>query len=134
MVVMDVDGISDDNRLKLLETQGVKTEGRLTHVENTLTVHGSKLDQIILAVNTFSGRPIFDLHKVVSSVRDVIVICGAASTLAVWFVLTLTAANDKATALELSHMKELHALEMNHLKERIAWSTGKWVTSQEKLP
>lgn len=121
----------DESRLKVLETQGVKTEGRLTHVENTLLVHGGKLDQIITAVNTFSGRPIFDVHKVISSVRDVIVIAGAASTLAVWFVLTLTAADQKSTQLELKHIREMHNVELQQMKERLAWSTAKWATTTE---
>ncbi len=122
---------NDDNRLKVLETQGVKTEGRLTHVENTLVVHGSKLDQIITAVNTFSGRPVFDIHKVISSVRDVIVIAGAASSLAVWFVLTLTAAENRATALELAHLKEIHNLEMGVMKDKLGM---KWPATMESKP
>src|SRR6185436_1993469 len=121
----------DDRRLKALETQGVKTEGRLTHVESTLVVHGSKLDQIISAVNTFSGRPVFDVHKVITSLAAITVVVGAASTLAVWFVLTLTAAENRTTALEIAHMKAMHNLEISFLKEKLGM---KWGTTTEKAP
>ncbi len=115
------DGDSDDNRLKVLETQGVKTEGRLTHVEQTLSIHGSKLDQIITAVSAFSHRPVFDVHKMISSVRDVVVVGGAFCTLAVWFVLTLTAAQQTATTLEMKQIREIHEMELKHMKEKLEW-------------
>jgi len=109
----------DDTRLHRLETQGVKTEGRLSHVENTLVVHGTKLDQIITSVQQFTGRPIFDIHKMISTIRDILGIAGVFGFLAVWLIVTINAATERATALEIKHNAEIAAIRNEFMAERI---------------
>jgi len=93
-------------RFEQLETHAIKTEGRLDTIERTQHQHGSKLDQIVTAVTRYDSRPVFDIQKTVSMVRDVFAICAVIASLSVWLVLTLTSSRDAATTLEISYLKE----------------------------
>lgn len=108
---MTVETTVDPLRLDKLEDHALKTEGRLGIIEQTQSIHGTKLDQIVQAVTTYGARPVFDAHRTVSLVRDVVVMASVFSSLAVWLVLTLTSANDKVTETRLMYQeRQIHEL------------------------
>jgi hypothetical protein len=100
--------LSEDTtaRLETLEDHAIKTEGRLTVIESTQRSHGDKLDRIVEAVTTYGARPVFNLSGAISMVRDIFAIASVIGGLAVWFVLTMTAANDRISQIEIAHMRE----------------------------
>jgi hypothetical protein len=127
--------IDTDDRLGTLERHAVKTESRLDGIERTQVDHGVKLERIVTAVTQFDSRPKFDVHKILSSVRDLVVVASVFSTLAVWFVLTLTASNDKAVELSIKHEAERVELRLAAFRERLAWieSGIKWTAQIEHI-
>lgn len=125
----EVEGVPDDDyRFTKLEAHAIKTEGRIETIERTQVQHSAKLDQIFTAVTKAEGRPVFDIWRAVSSLRDVVLLAGSVGTLAVWLVLTLTAANTRVTEERLAFQKELSGeryelinLRFKALDERTDW-------------
>ncbi len=96
--------------LERLEEQQRSQEAKLRELATTqvqhgvkLDQHGTKLDQIITAVTRYDARPAFDLQKTTSMIRDVFVVGSALSGLAVWLILTLTAADTRLAENEQKH-------------------------------
>jgi hypothetical protein len=113
--VQTTDG--ENGRLADLEGHATRTEGRLGVIERTQLdqgrvqiEHGDKLDRIMTAVTRYDARPIFNIHEWVRTAGVVIGLSltagGIFSSLAVWLVLTLTAANDRVQEVELRYTKE----------------------------
>lgn len=118
---MSTGEVDTDDRLGTLERHAVKTESRLDGIERTQVDHGAKLERIVNAVTGFESRPRFDVHKILSSVRDLVVVASVFASLSLWFVLTITAANDKATELEIKHQAEKVEIKLSAFRERLAW-------------
>lgn len=130
----EVDEVPDDDtRFSKLEAHAIKTEGRIETIERTQVQHSTKLDQIFTAVTKAEGRPVFDIWRAVSSLRDVVLLAGSVGTLAVWLVLTLTAANTRVTEERLAFQKEygtvierLNDSRFKALEDRAAWLTDRF--------
>lgn len=108
---------NENGRLALLEDHATRTEGRLGVIERTQGEHGDKLDRIMTAVTRYDASPKFDLQKNVSMIRDLVVMASVIASLAVWLVLTLTAANDRVTELKLQQQAE----KIEWLSKRVDW-------------
>lgn len=109
----------DDGRLIKLENHALKTEGRLDTIEKTQSSHSVKLDQIFTAVTIQQNVPRFDVHKMISTIRDILGIAGVFGFLAVWLIVTLNAATERATALDIKHNAEIAGLKNSYALERI---------------
>lgn len=109
----------EQQRLDILENHAVKTEGRVGVIEQTLGVHGEKLDQIVTAVTRYDARPVFDFHTWVKTIGVLIGMGSVFGGLAVWLVLTLTAADARVTEVKL-HYAEIRLQETRDLLRELA--------------
>lgn len=145
-----------DGRLHALEGHAIKTEGRLDRIDDTLRAHGAqmgqldgKMDQIITAVtrSEASQREPFDIHAWVRTVGVLFTCASILAGLALWFVITVTAADTKVQAKETEriaettkmadlHLRELYDLRLNSLRDRLREMEGKfnWRPSLESRP
>ena len=96
-----------ETRLDTLERHADRTEGRLEAIEKTQTAHGGKLDEIIRAVTVQGAVPRFNFHewaRTLGMLTGLVFMGGTIiSGLAMWLVLTLTAADTRATDIRLSY-------------------------------
>ena len=113
---MEIDP-DDVGRLEKLETHAVQTSSRLDHIERTQVHHGNKLDQIVTAVTRAEGKPVFEIAKTVSMVRDLFAIGAILASLSIWLVLTLTAANDRVTELQIKYQAD----RLSWIESRFNW-------------
>jgi uncharacterized coiled-coil protein SlyX len=117
----------DEARLAALEEHGRHTEkqlGELSHqVRNLAQVQAgqtAKLDRIADAVSRQEYAPRFDFQRSVQTVRDLFVISGTLGALAIWLVVTLTAATDQVTEVRIqSIMRDQH--DMKDDLKRFNW-------------
>jgi hypothetical protein len=107
----------ENGRLALLEDHATRTEGRLGVIERTQVDHGDKLDRIVVAVTRYDALPKSDFSKNVSMARDLVVMGSVLASLAVWLVITLTAANDRVTDLRLQVVSE----KIDWVTKRVDW-------------
>lgn len=113
-----------DGRLDKLEDHAVRTEGRLSAIEGTQAAHGSKLDSIAASIGQLStslvrydSRPVFDFHAWVKTVGVLFTVCAILGGLATWFVLTMTAADNRVTAVRLDYQ----ASELQRIRDAMGW-------------
>lgn len=109
----------DDTRLIKLENHALKSEGRLDTIEKVQGQQSVKLDQIFTAVTIQQNAPKFDIHKMISTVRDILGIAGVFGFLAVWLIVTLNAATERATALDIKHNAEIANMRNDYTRERL---------------
>ncbi len=99
---MDAEGKLDN-----LERRADRTDGRLEVIEKTQTSHGGKLDEIIRHVSVQQATPRFNFHEWARTLGMIIGLTftggSIISGLAVWLVLTLTAADTRVTDVRLSY-------------------------------
>jgi hypothetical protein len=105
------------DRLRALEAHATSTETRLTSVEKTLAMHGSKLDRIVSAVTEHTAKPQFNPREMVSFIRDVVVLAAAAGSVIVYVATNIMAGPASLLDLRLTHIEE--SLKTQHVTTRI---------------
>jgi hypothetical protein len=120
------DAKSDDRdtvtRLDLLERHALDTERRLAAIESTQSAHGGKLDRIVEALSNVTARPVFDASRLMSTIRDGIVIVftllvpSAAALL--WMITVVTSADDEVQKTKLEYL----AARQDQIMEQFEWA------------
>lgn len=95
------------DRLRALETHATGTETRLTNVEKTLALHGSKLDRIMAAVTEHTAKPQFNPREMVSFIRDVVVLAAAAGSVIIYIASNIAAGPTSLLDLRLTHIEQM---------------------------
>jgi hypothetical protein len=128
---------ANSGRLDKLEDQAIRTNGRLDAIEATQASHGAKLDGIGASLNNlahslvkYDSRPQFDLAKTVSVVRDTFAILAVLGSLAVWFVLTMTAANNQLTVERIARVED----RVTWMRDKFDWRPNLETTTPKGTP
>lgn len=104
------------DRLRTLEAHATNTETRLTSVEKTLALHGSKLDRIMSAVTEHTAKPQFNPREMVSFIRDVVVLAAAAGSVIIYIASNIAAGPASLLDLRLTHIE--NAMKAQHVTVR----------------
>lgn len=104
---MDSATMDQETRLDSIEKVQSSHGGRLEAIEKTQMSHGGKLDEIIRHVTVQQATPKFNFHEWARTIGMLLGLTftggSIISGLAVWLVLTLTAADTRVTDVRLSY-------------------------------